>query len=112
MVMTTTPTDASTYTSTSNLLFKKLYDGLSAPLSNSLKGTCHVGQLIADGVKQQTWNGESVRGSYVGGDEKLNIFAVEEATLSPIEGVGEKVYFRGDDQQVREKAGTKRKLQL
>jgi len=61
MVMTTAPTSASVFTSDSNLLFKKNYDGLVKPLKNALGGTCHVGQLIAEGVMQETRNGEGLR---------------------------------------------------
>ena len=108
MVMTTSPTEASTYTGSSNLLFKKTYNGLAPPLANELGGTCHVGQLITDGVAQETRNGEGVRERYVCNDASLCLFPEADAFLSSREsnstretgGISrDEIYFRGDDQQ-------------
>ncbi|GMI06846.1 hypothetical protein TrRE_jg12384, partial [Triparma retinervis] len=94
-----TPTESSTYTRDSNLLFKKVYDGLTPPLTNDLQGTCHVGQLISTGVEQETINGEALRRSYIGDDQNLNLFPASGANLGPDGSVTGKVVFRGDDQQ-------------
>jgi len=99
MVMTTTPTSSSTYTRDSNLLFKKVYDGFTPPITNELKGTCHVGQLIDTGVQQETINGEALRQAYVGDDVNLNLFPTEGSHLGSSGSIDGKVYFRGDDQQ-------------
>ncbi|GMH62024.1 hypothetical protein TrLO_g8067 [Triparma laevis f. longispina] len=101
IVMTTAPTSSSTYTSDSNLLFKKVYDALTEPLANELDGTCHVGQLIEEGVKQETRNGEQLRSSYVG-DGDLKLFSSDDSFLqgSGSNGIPRThVKFRGDDQQ-------------
>ncbi|GMI38051.1 hypothetical protein TeGR_g4455, partial [Tetraparma gracilis] len=109
MVMTTAPTSASSYTGTSNLLFKKNYAGLADPERNELGGTCHLGQLIEQGVEQETRNGEQLRAAYVCGDVEYDaddsrcLFRDSDAFLAGEGGGGgidrTEVYFRGDDQQ-------------
>ena len=104
MVMTTSPSSASPYTSSSGLLFRKVYDSLTPPSYNAFRGTCHEGQLIEEGVKQETANGVALREAYVGADEARNLFNVAEPYLTSNEsstsGVPlSHVRFRGDDQQ-------------
>ncbi|GMH94196.1 hypothetical protein TrVE_jg1257 [Triparma verrucosa] len=101
IVMTTSPTSSSVYTSDSNLLFKKVYDALTEPMSNELDGTCHVGQLIEEGVMQETRNGEHLRAAYVG-EGDLRLFSTSDSFLqgSGANGIPRShVKFRGDDQQ-------------
>eukprot|EP00815_Leptocylindrus_aporus_P002306 CAMPEP_0116049898 /NCGR_PEP_ID=MMETSP0322-20121206/69_1 /TAXON_ID=163516 /ORGANISM="Leptocylindrus danicus var. apora, Strain B651" /LENGTH=484 /DNA_ID=CAMNT_0003532365 /DNA_START=225 /DNA_END=1679 /DNA_ORIENTATION=- len=83
----------------SRLLFKKIYDGLDefSLLSNELKGTCEVGQLIEQGYEQQSQNGVILQDAYIGSSaspsSQLFVESQDEG------GDFTSVYFRSDDEQ-------------
>jgi hypothetical protein len=106
MVMTTAPSNAEYHLPESNLLFKKVYDGI--PGGNELHGTCHVGQLIAKGVDQEVYNGQSLSRSYITfAEDTMRLKLFNHSSLAAAGGNNDdqqhlplnRVYFRGDDQQ-------------
>ena len=67
-------------------VYRKIYD--DGP--NELRGSCHVGQLVAEGYKQQQINGRHLRKAYVGAGK---LFGDQE---KPDRST---VYLHSDDQQ-------------
>eukprot|EP00808_Paulinella_micropora_P023984 g29759.t1 len=78
-------------------LFRKVYDALQFPAANLLQGTCHVGQLLKDGVWQEVANGQHLREAYLGdnGQSALRLFNTTRFHDLPPNSTR----FRGDDQQ-------------
>lgn len=83
----------------SRLLFKKIYDGLDdfSMLSNELKGTCEVGQLIEQGYEQQSQNGVILQEAYIGSSASPYSQLFVESQDEGDEFTS--VYFRSDDEQ-------------
>lgn len=96
------PTMLMTPTSSNeNVLFRKVYDALSPPLTNLLGGTCHVGQLLPEGVTQERTNGAHLRSAYITSSDSLRLF---KSLPSPPTNYASLPYpqclhAQGDDQQ-------------
>ena len=86
-VMYTSP---SLYETSTQWLFRKLYDG--SP--NFLGGHCKTGQLLEGGFQQESTNGLILRKAYIG-PHKFNLLK------SHVWGLNnpKKIYFRSDDEQ-------------
>mmetsp|Transcript_25622 Transcript_25622/g.59119 ORF Transcript_25622/g.59119 Transcript_25622/m.59119 type:complete len:220 (-) Transcript_25622:29-688(-) len=79
------------------LLFDKVYDALSPPVTNELGGTCLVGELLQEGYNQQVANGRILRAAYVEtSKDSMRLFASARYADRPYE---RSARFRGDDQQ-------------
>ena len=81
-----------------HLKFLKRYDGLNnLPLTNFLKGTCNLGQLIGPGYHQELANGLILRSAYLGKNtsEEMRLF---ESTAYPSNG-DKSIFYRSDDIQ-------------
>jgi hypothetical protein len=86
-VMYTSP---SSFETSTNWLFRKLYDG--SP--NSLGGNCKTGQLLQDGYDQETANGRILRKAYIGPSHYHLLKSHLWEMNNP-----KKIYFRSDDEQ-------------
>jgi hypothetical protein len=89
----------------SMFLFEKRYDALVTPqynLSNSLNGTCQLGQLILQGYEQELANGHYLRDAYVydgsnfDHNERMRLLDVHQSRDDP---AWEHLYYRVDDDQ-------------
>ena len=87
-------------------LFEKRYDALHNPennLSNWLRGTCQLGQLLMQGYEQELYNGKYLRNAYVYDESKYDHNA-RMRLLDITSGqdghyVWDDIYYRVDDDQ-------------
>jgi len=93
----------------SMLFFTTQYDALEKPLSNTLNGTCQMGQLLLQGYDQQVKNGEILRQAYLyesseqdddDVDTSLHLFQVGDGSNNqePWSDANQ-LYLRSDDSQ-------------
>lgn len=80
------------------LKFLKEYDGLKhLPVTNILKGTCSLGQLIGPGYHQELANGLILRSAYLGKGAKKSMRLFKSTTLP--HDIKETLFYRSDDGQ-------------
>ena len=85
--------------------FTASYDALKKPLSNTLNGTCQVGQLLLQGYEQQVKNGEILREAYLwesqtdSSDSSLHLFEVGGSQSQEPWSDDRQLYLRSDDSQ-------------
>jgi Histidine phosphatase superfamily (branch 2) len=85
-------------------LFEKRYDALTDPannLSNHLRGTCQLGQLLLQGYEQEFLNGQFLRDAYVydetayNHDPRMRLLDISKTRKT---SVWEDIYYRVDDE--------------
>lgn len=64
---------------------------------NDLKGTCHIGELLAQGYEQEIINGQHLRDAYISYDEVNALTLFHDEDTYPWEHG--QIYIRSDDQQ-------------
>jgi Histidine phosphatase superfamily (branch 2) len=85
-------------------LFEKRYDALINPannLSNNLRGTCQLGQLLLQGYEQEFKNGQFLRDAYVYDESAYNHdprMRLLDISRSRKTNVWEDIYYRVDDE--------------
>jgi hypothetical protein len=87
-------------------LFEKKYDALADPkdgLTNELKGTCQLGQLLLQGYEQEIQNGQFLREAYLydgqkyDHDERMQLLDISFEEYSPWDSTN--LHYRADDDQ-------------
>lgn len=85
-------------------LFEKRYDALQdvpENLSNDLRGTCQLGQLLLQGYEQELTNGQHLRQAYIDNtnDPRMNLFRPPVGEELPSSWPWDDLYYRADDDQ-------------